>query len=128
MTRRANHRIAEDFLDAYKDRDFERIKQLLHDDIEWTLPGNGTISGVAAGTDAVINRIKAIIEGGIKTELHHILVGQFGIALSLHNTATREDGQMLDEELATVLTIESGLIKKIDTYLSDVPMVEKYFQ
>jgi ketosteroid isomerase-like protein len=54
-------------------------------------------------------------------------VGQNGIALSLHNTATAADGRILDEELATVLTIDHGQIIKIDTYLSNVPMMEKYF-
>jgi hypothetical protein len=45
----------------------------------------------------------------------------------LHNSASKPNGQVLDEELATVLTIDSGRIKKIDTYLSDVPMMEAFF-
>jgi len=55
------------------------------------------------------------------------LVGQNGLTLSLNNTASAADGRVLDEELATVLTVQNGLITKIDTYLSDVPMMEKYF-
>jgi uncharacterized protein len=128
MTNQANRKIAEEFLAAYASHDFERITQLLHKDIHWSLPGNGNISGVAVGIDAVIGRVKTIIENGIKTELHYILIGQFGITLSLHNTASKSDGRILDEELATVLTIDSGLIKEIDTYLSDVPMMERFFQ
>ncbi len=128
MTNQADRKIAEEFLAAYAARDFERITRLLHKDIHWSLPGNGKISGVAVGIDAVVERVKTIIEHGTKTELHYILIGQFGITLSLHNTATKPDGRILDEELATVLTIDSGLIRKIDTYLSDVPMMERFFQ
>ena len=127
MINQINQKIAEDFLCAYKAHDWEGVRSLLHADIKWTLPGDGMISGTAVGADAVIERTKIIIGGGVQTKLHHILVGQNGLTLSLNNTATSADGRILDEELATVLTVDNGLIIKIDTYLSDVPMMEKYF-
>ena len=127
MINQINQKIAKDFLCAFKAHDWEGIRSQLHADIKWTLPGNGMISGTAVGVDAVIERTKIIIEGGVQTKLHHILVGQNGLTLSLNNTATSADGRILDEELATVLTVENGLIIKIDTYLSNVPMMEKYF-
>ncbi|MHB8074877.1 nuclear transport factor 2 family protein [Desulfosporosinus fructosivorans] len=120
-------KIAENFLTSYKNHDWESIKKLLHPDIEWTLPGEGKISGTAKGATAVIERVQTIVNGGVVTKLHHILVGQRGLTLSLNNTATSADGRVLNEELATVLTIQNGLITKIDTYLSDVPMMERYF-
>lgn len=67
------------------------------------------------------------VEGNVKTTLRHILLGQNGLALSLHNDATSEDGRTQYEDLATVFTIESGLVTRIDTYLSDVPNMEQYF-
>ena len=110
MINQVNQKIAEDFLCAYKAHDWEGIRNLLHADIKWTLPGDGVISGTAEGMDAVIERTKIIIGGGVQTELHHILVGQKGLTLSLNNTATSADGRILDEELATVLTVDNGLI------------------
>ncbi|MFC5446676.1 nuclear transport factor 2 family protein [Paenibacillus aestuarii] len=93
-----------------------------------TLPGEGKISGTAKGIDEVVNRVKTIVKSGVKTKLHHILIGQNGLTLSLNNTAVAEDGRILDEELATVLSIQDELVIKIDTYLSDVPMMERYFK
>jgi len=127
MINQINQKIAEDFLCAFKAHDWEGIRSQLHADIKWTLPGNGMISGTAVGADAVIERTKIIIGGGVQTKLHHILVGQNGLTLSLNNAAISADGRILDEELATVLTVDNGLIIKIDTYLSNVPMMEKYF-
>lgn len=127
MDNQGNKKIAEAFLAAYADHDYERIGKILHNDVEWSLPGHSKISGIAAGIDAVIERVKIIINSGVKTELHYILIGQFGVTLSLHNTAKKPSGQVLDEELATVITIYSDRIKKIDTYLSDVPMMEAFF-
>ena len=128
MKYQENRKIAEDFLGAYGAHDYESISSLLYSDVEWSLPGQGSISGIARGPEAVIQRVQAIVGSGIKTELHYILTGQFGATLSLHNRASKPNGQILDEELATVLTIDSGRIKKIDTYLSDVPMMEAFFQ
>jgi len=114
-------------LRAYGAHDFEAIRNLMHPNVQWTLPGNGIISGTAVGADAVVKRVKTIIGSGIRTTLHYVLIGQNGLTLSLHNNATAEDGRVLDEELATVLTVEGERIVKIDTYLSDVPMMERYF-
>lgn len=127
MMNQANAKIAEDFLSAYKDHDWESLRKLFDQDIQWTLPGAGKISGTAVGVDAALNRVKSIVAGEVKTKLNHILVGQNGITLSLSNTAESADGRILDEQLATVLTVDQGLIIKIDTYLSNVPMMEKYF-
>jgi len=46
--------------------------------------------------------------------------------LSLNNTARRGD-LVLDEHLATVLSIRDGKVSAIDTYLSDVDMVNAFF-
>ncbi|SDM75088.1 hypothetical protein SAMN04488137_1765 [Fictibacillus solisalsi] len=127
MHNQSNIEIGEQFLAAYKDHNWEGIRKLLHPSVKWTLPGNGAISGTAEGTEAVINRVKSIVDGKVNTQIHGILVGQNGLTLSLHNSAVSEDGRVLEEELATVLTIESELITKIDTYLSDVASMEQYF-
>ena len=58
--------------------------------------------------------------------LEHVLVGHHGVALSLHNTAQRED-KVFDQDLVTVLGIQDGKVTKIDTYMSDVEMVNTYF-
>jgi len=127
MSESKNKEIAECFLSSYATRDFNTLATLLHDEIEWTLPGRGLISGTAKGVDAVIDRIQTIIKNGTKTELKHVLIGQNGIALFLHNTGSKSEHIQLDEHLATVLTIESSLVIKIDTFLSDVPMMESFF-
>jgi ketosteroid isomerase-like protein len=56
----------------------------------------------------------------------HILEGQGGLALSLHNTAERQ-GKTLHEHLATVCRLRDDRICSIDTYLSDVDMADSFF-
>ncbi|OLZ67232.1 hypothetical protein AV521_25635 [Streptomyces sp. IMTB 2501] len=119
--------IAERFLTAFQARDWEALRGLLADDIAWTMPGTGTISGTVHGAEAVVDRARHIAGRGLHTELLHVLVGAHGAALSLHNTATAPDGRRLDEYLATVLTTRHGRITAIDSYLSDVDGMSSFF-
>lgn len=126
-TNTADPAIAERFLAAFKDRDWEALRDLLADEITWSMPGTGTISGPVQGADPVVDRARQIAGQGVRTELLHVLRGAHGVALSLRNTATAPDGRTLDEHLATVLTIRSGRITAIDSYLSDIDGMSSFF-
>ncbi|QHC23341.1 nuclear transport factor 2 family protein [Streptomyces sp. GS7] len=119
--------VAKRFLAAFQARDWERLRGLLTDDITWTMPGTGTISGTIHGADAVVRRARHIADQGLHTELLHVLIGAHGAALSLRNTATAPDGRQLDEHLATVLTTRHDRITAIDSYLSDVDGMSAFF-
>jgi uncharacterized protein len=49
-----------------------------------------------------------------------------GVALLLHNTGN-QNGRILDEYLTTVRTLRDGKIARLDTYISDIEMVNTYF-
>jgi uncharacterized protein len=121
-----NRRTAECFLASLRNRDWDLMRSLLADDVVWNLPGSSLISGRACGAEAVIFRARTIVSYGLTFTLRHLLFGAEGVALSLHNTARRRD-QLLDEHLATVCKMRDGKIGAIDTYLSDVDMVDAYF-
>lgn len=102
------------------------MRTLITDDITWSMPGEGTISGTAVGAEAVIARSQQIVGYGLNFELLHLLVGQYGLALLLHNTATR-GSLVLDEYLSTVCQVRDGKISVIDTYLSDLKGFNAFF-
>jgi ketosteroid isomerase-like protein len=108
------------------ERDWDLLKAILTEDLVWTLPGSSLISGEAKGASAVIQRAKTIVARGVNFEFKHILIGRQGAALSLHNAAQR-GAVRLDEHLATVMTMRDGKIAAIDTYLSDIEMLNAFF-
>ncbi|MFD7919012.1 nuclear transport factor 2 family protein [Streptomyces sp. NPDC059740] len=114
------------FHQALVSADWDGIRALLHDDATWTLPGDNTVSGTAEGADAVVERAQLIASYGLDFELLHTLVSRENMALSLHNTARRQDA-VLDEHLATVCRLRDGKIASIETYLSDVPGMNAFF-
>ncbi|MDT7811122.1 MAG: uncharacterized protein QOJ42_1038 [Acidobacteriaceae bacterium] len=119
--------IGEKFLIGLRTHDWELLRTIMTPDIVWSLPGSSRISGEARGVEAVITRCGLITSYGLDFGLKHVLYGQFGFALSLNNTAKRGD-RVLDEHLATVCSLQNRQISRIDTYLSDVPMANAFFQ
>ncbi|MFI7102271.1 nuclear transport factor 2 family protein [Streptomyces sp. NPDC050161] len=118
--------IGKAFHAALATADWDGIRSLLHDDAVWVLPGDNTISGAAEGADAVVERARKIAGYGLRFELLNILVSRENMALSLHNTARRDDA-VLDEYLSTVCTLRDGKIASIETYLSDVDGMNAFF-
>ncbi|AXJ96133.1 MULTISPECIES: nuclear transport factor 2 family protein [unclassified Sphingomonas] len=118
--------LAKEFHTALVARDWSAMRSLFHDDASWTLPGDNAISGTAAGADAVVERARLIASYGLSFKLEHILLSRDNMALALHNTAER-NGIRLDEKLATVCRLRDGRIAAIETFLSDIPGMDRFF-
>ena len=118
--------IAQKFIAGLRNRNEDLLRSIMTDDLVWTLPGTSLISGAAGGVDAVIKRAQTIVDYGVNFNLKHILIGYSGAALSLHNTASRGN-LVFDEHLVTVLSVTEGKISAINTYLSDVEMLNNFF-
>lgn len=118
--------LAKAFHGALVTKDWDGMRTLFHNDATWTLPGENAISGQATGVDAVIDRAKLIASYGLSFKLEHILLSRDNMALGLHNTAER-DGIRLDEHLATVCRLRDGRIAEVETFLSDVPGMDRFF-
>jgi ketosteroid isomerase-like protein len=115
------------FLGALGAQDWAGIRALVTPEVTWSFPGDAQISGTAHGVDAVVAKGTAITSSGVHIELLNVLAGVDGVAVSLHNTATAEDGRSLDQYLVTVLTVRDGKINKIDSFLSDPTKIAAYF-
>jgi ketosteroid isomerase-like protein len=107
-------------------RDWRGLRELFHDDATWTLPGDNLISGTVRGADAVVARAEQIARYGLKFRLSHVLLSRDNVALGLHNTAERP-GAVLDEHVATVCRLRDGRIAEVETFLSDVPGMNRFF-
>ena len=118
--------IAKSFHGALVSRNWAAMRALFYDDATWTLPGDNTISGTAVGGEAVVARAQLIAGYGLSFKLEHILLSRDNMALALHNTAER-DGVRLDEKLATVCRLRDGRIAEVETFLSDVPGMNRFF-
>lgn len=117
---------ARKFLSILAHPDAEVVKTVAIEDIVWTFPGTGPISGEARGVGAIMRRAETIASHGVKVEFIRAVHGLIGVTIILHNTGDK-NGRTLDEQVAAVFGFEGDKISRLDTYLSDVGMAEAFF-
>jgi uncharacterized protein len=126
MTNAQKLELARKFLSVLSAPDEGVVKSVAVDDVLWTFPGTSRISGEAHGASGVRARAKIIAAHGVNVEIIRPVYGYNGVAVILHNTGAK-DGRVLDEHLAAVFAFRGDKIERLDTFLSDVPMVETFF-
>ena len=126
MTDQERKQLATSFIEALRAGDSNGFRLIMTDDVLWTLPGTSLVSGIAKGVEGIVKRARRIVEYGANVEIQHVVLGYEGVALLLHNTGKR-NGRILDEYLTTVCTLRNEKIARLDTYISDIEMVNAYF-
>ena len=76
--------------------------------------------------EAVLKRAETLHRFGVKVEIEHVVYGFNDVALHLHNTGKHED-KILDEHLTNVYVLRGNKICRIDTFISDVDMLNAFF-
>jgi uncharacterized protein len=84
VTDKEKNDIAQTFLTALRNHDWELMRSIMINEVIWSLPGTSLISGDAYGIDAVIKRSQLIVNYKLNFGLKNILFGQHGVALSLN--------------------------------------------
>lgn len=126
MTEAEKKSIAESFITSLRTQDAALLASITTDDVEWTLPGTCVISGVAVGVVGIMTRAHGLASREVNLEILHILYGLEDVAIMLHNTS-QQGGRVLDEFLTTVCLLRGNRIRRLNTYISDVPMLNAFF-
>ena len=126
MTAQEKKKLAEAFIAAIRSRDRQLFESILAEDVVWSLPGTSLVSGDALGVDGIIKRAESLAQRRVNIEIQHVVFGFHDIGLLLHNTG-EHGGRKLDEHLTTILQLRGRKIHRLDTYISDVEMLNRYF-
>jgi uncharacterized protein len=126
MTAENKEQLARTFLSVLSHPDPEVIKKTTVDDVIWSFPGASPISGEAHGVDGIMKRARTIASYGVKVEFIRAVFSLSSVAIFLHNTGNK-NGHVLDEQVAAVFTLRGDKISRLDTFLSDVGMAERFF-
>jgi ketosteroid isomerase-like protein len=126
MTEQEKKTIAHNFIHGLGNRDGNLLRSIMTEDVIWSLPGKSPMSGEALGVEAILKRANTLHGFNVNIEIEHVVFGLHDVALHLHNTG-RYGGKVLDEHLTTVIHLEGGKIRRLDTFISDIPMLNAYF-
>jgi hypothetical protein len=102
MTEDEKKRQAQRFLSLLGNPNEDVLRSVAVEDVTWTFPGTSPISGEAHGIADVMERATTIAAHGVCVEVIGAVHGLSGVAMTLHNTALRND-RVLDEQVAAVL-------------------------
>ena len=126
MTESEKKDIAEKYIKALANRDAALLTSITTEDIVWRIPGTSLVSGEARGVDAIMKRSETLHRFGVSITLEHVVYGLDDVGLQHHN-AGKHDGKVLDEHITTVCHLRGRKIHHLETFLSDVNMVNDYF-
>lgn len=115
-----------DFLSVLANPSEEIFCRVAIADMTWSFPGRSRISGEAQGMAGIMRRAQVIAEHAVKVEFVDTVFGFPGLAMILHNTSRHED-RFLDQHVVAVFTFRQDKIARLDTYVSDVGMMEHFF-
>ena len=96
------------------------------EDVVWSLPDESPMSGAAHGVEAILKRKNTLHSFNVSIAVEHVVFGLDDVALHLHNTG-QSGGKVLNEHLTTVIHLDGGKIRRLDTFISDIPMLNAYF-
>lgn len=126
ITEAEKKEIAQKFISGLRNRDGNLLKSIMTDDIVWSLPGKSLMSGEAYGVDEILERSEILHRYGVKVEIERVVFGFTDVGLHLHNTGKRGD-KILDEYLTTACLLRENKIHRLDTFISDVEMLNAFF-
>ncbi len=126
MTEQEKRTIAQRFIHGLGSRDGNALRSIMTEDVVWSLPGQSPMSGEAHGVEEILKRASTLHGFNVNIEIEHVVFGLQDVALHLHNTG-RYGGKVLDEHLTTVIHLDGGKIRQLDTFISDIPMLDDYF-
>jgi ketosteroid isomerase-like protein len=126
MTEHDKKTVAQNFIRGLGSRDANLLRSIMTEDVVWSLPGESPMYGEARGVEAILERANTLHGFNVKIEIEHVVYGLQDVALHLHNTG-RCAGKVLDEHLTTVIHLAGGKIRRLDTFISDIPMLNEYF-
>jgi ketosteroid isomerase-like protein len=126
MNEAEKREITRKFSAAMAARDIDLLKAVMTSDVIWSVPGNSLMSGEAQGVEAILKRAEIMHRHEVNVQIEHVIFGLKDVAQHLHNTG-RYGGRILDEHISNVYGLRENRICRIDTFVSDVGMLNAFF-
>jgi ketosteroid isomerase-like protein len=116
-------KVVTEFLTAVQHGDTQKLAALIHPDVEWSQPGNNSISGIKRSSAEVFQMVGKMYELSdntlMLTGVKSIGVNGNNVACLIHWNAAQPSGGVLDIDNIDVYTVENGQITKANIFTAD---------
>ena len=115
---------------AFNEADIDTLTRLFDQSASWDTPGQGAVSGVARGRDAVFAQFARFGEesgGTFKAELLAVFEAEDGRVVGLHHSSGVHNGKQLDTDACIVFELENGRIISGREYVYDLQSSDEFW-
>ena len=126
-----NQDIIDRFFEAYKKHDFDALKKVMAEDVQWYFIGRHPLAGVKSGIKEVVAFYDQMGEIMTKSNprIEKLIVSENDNYLieCIHSQTNSDDGNNLDHYASVLWTIKDGKIIEGRHFFADPVAVDNYF-
>lgn len=122
-----NLEVVQKFFLAYSKNDLDGIRAVMHDSVEWHIPGQHPISGTKRGIDEVVGFFKKLQVVGFKAEVMIVAANETYV-IDAHRGWSNTTSDNIDLNWVLVYQIHEGKIRRVQNFSGDPHASDKFFQ
>lgn len=105
-----NAEIVRRAFESYASGDLDALAGAFTDDAVWHVPGTNRFSGLFAGRDVAMDRLRRMREAGVETtlEVHDVVANDDHAVALVHLHVRNADGQRYDQQQVQVWHMREG--------------------
>lgn len=127
----APEHVVREFLFAVQQGDHEKLKTLLHPNVQWEQPGNNRLSGTKKSMAEVFEMGRIMGEWSEKTvklaAIRQCGVNGNTVAVQLRWTAAQPTGNVLDVSNIDIYTVENGKITQVKIFSENILQEDRFW-
>ncbi len=116
------------FFQAYGKGDYEAIKKVVAEDVEWHIPGKHKLSGTKKGVDELVAFFNKLGAAGFKAE-PMIFAANENYVIDAHRgwSTKAKNGENVDLNWILLYQIVDGKIKRVQNFSGDTYASDEFF-
>ncbi|HVI47267.1 MAG TPA: nuclear transport factor 2 family protein [Chitinophaga sp.] len=115
------------FFAAYGNFDAEAMKEVVAEDVKWTIPGHHPMSGTKVGITEVLAYFAKLSESGFKADPIVLGVNDDYVIDCHRGWSNREDGNNVDMLWCLLWKIKDGKIVEVVNFAADQHEADRFF-
>ena len=113
------------FFAAYAAKNVAGVREVMADDIAWTIPGHHPLAGTKRGVDEVLAFFDQLAKANFKAQ--PLVVAENGDYVVDHHRGWSEEAGGLDLTWCLVFRFEGGKIKEVVNFCADQHQADLFF-
>lgn len=118
--------VVQRFFEAYGKEDLAGIRAVMHEDVEWHIPGHHALSGTKRGIDEVTAFFGQLQKAGFRSEVM-IVAANDRYVIDAHRGWSNSGKGDIDLNWVLLYQVEDGKIRRVQNFSGDLYASDEFF-